>query len=286
MNRASVKLRHFPTLAMVLALSAQHAVAQEAPVMLAGDDRLNAILWTMTSAEFEAAMYTGYATARAQLDAALADKTRTALPEQTGKYSKLPPAIIMDVDETILDNGPYQVRLMNNTDKKPADLMTQWVEEANAKPLPGAAEFIAYAQSKGVTIFYVTNRNAEKEAATRKNLAAIGAKLPENIDTVLLEREKPEWKNDKATRRAAVAETHRVLLLLGDDFNDFVSTQRLSSPERRALVQREAKRWGRDWIMFPNPMYGSWENAAINFEFRAPVEERRKIKQDTLKALQ
>ena len=173
MNRASVKLRHFPTLAMVLALSAQHAVAQEAPVMLAGDDRLNAILWTMTSAEFEAAMYTGYATARAQLDAALADKTRTALPEQTGKYSKLPPAIIMDVDETILDNGPYQVRLMNNTEKKPADLMTQWVEEANAKPLPGAAEFIAYAQSKRVTIFYITNRNAEKEAATRKNLVAL-----------------------------------------------------------------------------------------------------------------
>jgi len=264
------------------ALLASSASAQDKPA----DDRLNAVLWTMTSAEFEAASYMAFANARAQLDAALKDKSRTAALEQTGKFSRLPPAVIVDVDETIIDNGPYQVRLMNNTTERPADLMAKWVEEASAKPLPGAPEFLAHAKAKGVTIFYITNRNAEKEEATRKNLAAVGATFPTDVDTVLLEREKPEWTGDKTSRRAEVAKTHRVLLLIGDDFNDFVSAQRLPPPERRATAEREAARWGRDWIIIPNPMYGSWENAAVNFQFRATPEERRKIKRDTLDALQ
>jgi len=272
--------------AMALAgcLLASQVQAQDAPA-IPGDDRLNAVLWTMTSAEFEAASYMAYAVAKTQLDAALKDKSRSAVA-QTGEYTKLPPAIIMDIDETILDNGPYQVRLMNDTVTRPADLMSTWVEEANAKPLPGVIDFITYAQSKGVTIFYITNRNSEKEAATRKNLEAVGAKLPTDVDTVMLEREKPEWTGDKASRRAVVAEKYRVLLLLGDDFNDFVTAQRLPAPERRATAEREAARWGRDWIIIPNPMYGSWENSAINFQFRATIDERRRIKHDTLKALQ
>jgi 5'-nucleotidase (lipoprotein e(P4) family) len=277
--------KHKFAMALAVCFAGQHAMAQDTP-SIPGDDRLNAVLWTMTSAEFEAASYMAFAVAKTQLDAALKDKSRTAALEQTGKYAKLPPAIIMDIDETVLDNGPYQVRLMNDTTTRPADLMSTWVEEANAKPLPGVVEFIQYAQSKGVTIFYITNRNSEKEAATRKNLAAIGSKLPDNFDTVMLERERPEWTGDKTTRRAAVAATHRVLLLLGDDFNDFVSAQRLPAPDRRATAEREAQRWGRDWIIIPNPMYGSWENASINFQFRAPLDERRRIKHDTLKALQ
>jgi acid phosphatase len=267
-------------------LLAMPALAQETIKDTPADDRLNAVLWTMTSAEFEAASYMAFANARAQLDAALKDRSRSAALEQTGKFAKLPPAVIMDIDETVLDNGPYQVRLMNNTTERPADLMAKWVQEAGAKPLPGAPEFIKYAESKGVTIFYITNRNAEKEEATRKNLAAVGATFPKDIDTVFLEREKPEWTGDKTSRRAEVAKTHRVLLLIGDDFNDFVSAQRLPPPERRATAEREAARWGRDWIIIPNPMYGSWENAAINFQFRASPEERRKIKRDTLDALQ
>jgi 5'-nucleotidase (lipoprotein e(P4) family) len=280
-----VKKSTIAMLALASVLVGRSAMAQGAPA-IPGDDRLNAVLWTMTSAEFEAASYMAYAVAKTQLDAALKDKSRTAALEQTGEYRKLPPAIIMDIDETVLDNGPYQVRLMNDAVTRPADLMATWVEEATAKPLPGVVEFIKYAQSKGVTIFYITNRNAEKEAATRKNLAAVGAHFPEAIDTVMLEREKPEWTGDKSSRRAAAAATHRILLLLGDDFNDFVTAQRLPASERRATAEREAVRWGRDWIIIPNPMYGSWEGASINFQFRSPVEERRRIKHETLKALQ
>lgn len=242
------------------------------------DDRLNAIVWTMTSAEYEASVRMAYAMARTALDAALKNKKHSAALEQTGNFSKLPPAIILDVDETVLSNGPFQVMLMTDTQTRPAEIMSRWVEQADAKPLPGAVEFIQYAQSKGVTAFFITNRNAEKEAATRKNLAGVGIHLPTEVDTVLLEREKPEWTGDKSTRRAEVAAKYRVLLVIGDDFNDFVPAFRVPMAERKALAEKEAARWGRDWIILPNPMYGSWEGASFGFDFRSTPDDRRRHK--------
>ncbi|MBL8630345.1 MAG: 5-nucleotide phosphatase [Rhodospirillaceae bacterium] len=274
------------TLGVALTFFAHVAFAQEsateAPVT--PDDRLNAVLWQLTSAEYEGATRTAFAMARVALDKALKDKKHTAAIEQTGKFAKLPPAIIFDIDETVLDNGPNQVRMMLDTKTRPAELMARWHERGVAKPVPGAVEFIEYAQSKGVTLFFITNRNAEKEDGTRKNLEAIGVKLPATVDTVMMEHEKPEWKFDKGLRRATVAKDYRVVLVVGDDYGDFTSVWNKPTDERRKDAETEAARWGRDWILIPNPIYGSWENAAIKFNFRAPPDERRKIKHDTLKA--
>ena len=82
----------------------------------------------------------------------------------------------------------------------------------------------------------------------------------------------------------SLTKNYRVLMLLGDDFGDFTSDWNKSSDERRAVAQKEAARWGRDWIMIPNPMYGSWENASFNFNFRASPADRRKMKHDAVKA--
>lgn len=259
--------------------------ATAVPEPAAANDHLNAILWHQSSAEFEATARTAFAMARIALDAALADKSRTALPDQRGDIVNLPPAIITDVDETILDNGPFQGTLMKEQPARPAMAWADWVEKAIAKPIPGADDFIRYAQNKGVTIFFITNRNAEKEAATRKNLADIGVKFPTDFDTVFLDRERPEWRGDKALRRAAAASTHRILLLLGDDFGDFTSNYSKSTADRRAYAATEASRWGRDWIMLANPIYGSWENAINNFNFRIPPAERRKMKWDAVRTV-
>ncbi len=276
----------FLALAGVAAFCAQHAFAQDQMndgAAVVADDRLNALVWQMTSAEYEGAARTAYTTATAALDRALKNKKHSAATEQTGNFAKLPPAIIMDIDETVLDNGPVQVHMLVDTKTRAGELMGKWFDRAVAKPTPGAAEFIQYAQSKGVTVFFISNRNADKEAPTRKNLEAIGVRLPA-FDTVFLERERDDWKYDKGARRAEVAKTHRILLLIGDDFGDFTSTWNKTAAERRAIAQEQSARWGKDWIMIPNPMYGSWENAAINFNFRATPDERRKIKHDAVKA--
>jgi acid phosphatase len=194
------------------------------------------------------------------LDRALADRRWTAAGQQ-GDYRRLPPAVVLDVDETVLDNSPNQAReVLQGRGFDPAEWQ-KWVAERAATAIPGAVEFCRYAASRKVTVFYVTNREAAMEEATRANLARLGFPLSPHTDTVMLRGEKPEWVSDKASRRAEVAARHRVLLLIGDDLNDFLSGARAALADRQALMNAHRDKWGRQWILLPNPGYGSWEEA-------------------------
>ena len=126
--------------------------------------------------------------------------------------------------------------------------------------IPGAREFIEYARGRGIAVFFVSNRTAEVKEATRQNLSqALGYPVPQN--QLMLKEERPEWTDAKTARRAAIAQTHRVLLLIGDDFNDFFRLQSLPSEQRNAIGQQYRRRWGRSWILLPNPVYGTWERS-------------------------
>lgn len=236
------------------ATDASPAVAAEHPT-------LYATLWIQTAAEYRALAWQAYAAARASLARALADSTWTAAVEQEGAdYAGLPPAIVVDIDETVLDNSPFQARVIRSGGGFDPEAWAAWVEEGRAAPVPGAPEFLALADSIGVTVFYITNRDVSGEAATRRNLEAAGLPVDPDVDTVLLRGEREEWSSDKASRRAAVAERYRVVLVVGDDFNDFVPA-RLPRADRDRLVERYRDRWGERWIVLPNPTYGSWEGA-------------------------
>jgi 5'-nucleotidase (lipoprotein e(P4) family) len=131
-----------------------------------------------------------------------------------------------------------------------------WVGESAAEAIPGAKEFLDYAHSRGVTPFYITNRKKQaEEAATRRNLERLG--FPLGPDTLLTRTD----TRDKSPRRDSVAARYRVLLVLGDDLNDFVFADGKSVEERRQLVENNRARWGTQWLILPNPMYGSWEKA-------------------------
>jgi 5'-nucleotidase (lipoprotein e(P4) family) len=230
----------------------------------AAHENLNAVIWMQTALEYEATALQAYRLARLQLDAALADPAWTAAIEQTGGVSKLPPAVIVDVDETVLDNSYYQARMVRDNTAYAAATWDPWVREARATAIPGAREFTQYAAQKGVTVFYVTNRTANLEAATRKNLGAERFPLAEEVDTVLTRGERPEWNTSaKGRRRAHVARDFRILLLVGDDLGDFAVDASGTPPERRARMEPYADWWGRRWIMLPNPTYGSWERAIV-----------------------
>lgn len=224
-------------------------------------EMLPSVLWVQTSAEYRALSEQAYAAAEAALERALADSSWTAALEQTGDYAARPPAVILDIDETALDNSPYQARLVLEGTAFEPGTWTAWIDEAAAPAVPGAVEFARAAAGRGVTVFYVSNRDSIHEPGTRQNLERVGFPLPSAPDVVLLRGERG-WASDKAGRRAAVAAEHRVLLLIGDDFNDFADA-RLPRAERDALVRRHADRWGERWIVLPNPMYGSWLGAAI-----------------------
>lgn len=249
------------------------------------NDNLNATLWMQRSVEYKANAAAAYALARIRLDQALADKKWTGAPEeQTGDYANLPPAIIVDIDETALDNSAYQAWMVLNNQRFSPKTWTQFVNAQMSTPIEGALEFAKYADAKGVKVFYVSNRTAEEEPATRKNMEKFGFPMGGNVDVFLTAKEKPEWGSAKSTRRAHVAKDYRVLLNIGDNFGDFTDAYKGSEDERLKVFEANKARWGREWIMLPNPTYGSFESAPFGHNYKLPAEEQRKAKLGVLKA--
>jgi acid phosphatase len=226
--------------------------------------------------------------ARETLDLALRNKDWTAAQEQLKGYQHLPPAVILDVDRTVLDNTPFQGQLVKEGQAFTIELWEKWVSMAKALPVPGALGFVKYAESKKVEIFYVTNRTANLELATRNNLEKLGFPTKTEPDTLLMKKEKG-WGSDKSSRRRHVAKKYRILLLLGDDFNDFVSGVRgkgVSLKDRTRLANQYKSHWGEKWIMLPNPVYGSWEAALYDFEYGLPHAEKLKRSYENLKTME
>jgi len=244
----------------------------------ATDDRLDAILWQTTSAEYQILAKSIYASAAAHLERALTDRQWTALPAQSRDSQTLPPAIIMDIDETVLDTGSFQSHLVKNGARFSTPLWRDWLNQNHPPAVPGALEFISLAQSRGVSVFFVTNRDYATEPVTRVQLASVGIALPANFDTVLSANERPDWGVDKDSRRQFIAQSYRVLMVFGDDLGDFISEYR-TAPHARVLEAKKYNNWGTKWFMLPNPMYGSWETSLYNFGSELKVEEisRRKL---------
>jgi 5'-nucleotidase (lipoprotein e(P4) family) len=228
----------------------------------AGHTLINASLWVQSAAEYDATALQTYANARRMLDAALADPAWSAMPGQNAT-AEMPPAIILDLDETVLDNVRFEARMVRAGQTYNGDDWLTWVKESAAGTVPGAREFLDYARSRGVTPFYITGRKAVEEAATLRNLQQLGLPLSPAEDTLLVRGERPEWDSgDKGPRREYVATRYRVLLLVGDDLNDFVNAREKSQAEREEIMRTTAANWGTKWFMLANPMYGSWEDAA------------------------
>lgn len=240
-----------------------------------GHTILNATLWVQSSAEFRGASMQAFAAARRALDEALADRTRTGATEETNADPDQPPAIVTDVDETVLDNTPFEARVIQAGKTYDSAAWKTWTAEGTAPAMPGATEFLKYAQSRGVTVFYVTNRDEDERPGTRANLERLGFPLDPNVETLLL---RSGGVSDKSPRRKHVADRYRLLLLLGDDFNDFANVREASWQQRDTLVHEKESWWGTRWIMLPNPMYGSWERAAIGSGGTPCEQAERKVK--------
>ena len=248
-------------------------------------DLLLATLWTQRAVEYKANALTVYALARLRLDEALADKGWTAAPaEQKGDFGALPPAVVLDVDETVLDNSLYQAWMMKNDQTFSVKSWNQFCADQVSRAIPGAVEFTKYADSKGVKVFYVTNRGAETEKDTRANMEKLGFPMGGNVDTFLMQNEKEGWGSAKGTRRAAIARDYRILLNLGDNFGDFDDRYRSTEADRMKAYESDMAYWGRQWLMLPNPTYGSFDTATYGHDFKKPLGDQRKAKWDAIES--
>jgi len=274
--------RKFLVLGTVLAaLSTGIARAQE----VAPSDMLLATLWTQRSVEFKGNALTVYALGKIRLDQALADKNWTAAPvEQKGDYQNLPSAVVLDVDETLLDNSRYQVWMLMNNQTFSTKTWNQFCAAQVSTAIPGAVEFTKYADSKGVKVFYLSNRDTSTEKDTRENMEKLGFPMGGNVDTFLMQGEQKEWASAKSTRRAVVTKDYRVLLNIGDNFGDFDDRYRSSEADRVKAFESDMAYWGKQWLMLPNPTYGSFDTAAYGHDFKKSLAEQRKAKWDVLES--
>jgi len=250
-------------------------------------DNLNAVAWVQTSVEYKALSKQSYRAAADHLDAALKEKHWDALvPDERGNAATgLKPAVVMDVDETVLDNSPYQARLIRDGKEYDEVSWDQWVAEKKAKPVPGVVDFAKAANAKGVTVLYISNRAVHLKEATLANLRAVG--LPVADDSVFLGLgtvvEGCEQNgSEKNCRRRLAGQKYRVLMQFGDQIGDFVQVE-INTPEGRQKLYDEYEDWfGERWWMLPNPTYGSWEPALFNNDWAQPAEARSQAKRAAL----
>lgn len=253
-------MRRLAPVLLLFAACATTTTRQPAAVQCnPGHTILNATLWVQSSAEYDAVATQTFGAARRALDEALADPARVGALEETENDPSQPPALIVDMDETVLDNTPFQARVIRKGMTYDSKMWKEWTAEGAAPAVPGAKQFLDYAKSRGVTVFYITNRDEDERPGTRRNAERLGFPLDPSVETILLRKD----TSDKSSRRAQVAASYRVLLLVGDDFNDFANVREATWEERNALLERMKEWWGSRWFMMPNPMYGSWERAAI-----------------------
>ncbi|MFC3550748.1 5'-nucleotidase, lipoprotein e(P4) family [Lysobacter cavernae] len=261
--------------------------ASAATATVAADDNLNAVLWMQASAEYQAATITVYRAAADGLDAALKQKHWDALvPDERGNAATgLKPAVIMDVDETVLDNSPYQARLVRNGRAYDELSWDQWVAEKKARPVPGVVEFAKAAAAKGVTIVYLSNRAVHLKDATLANLRAVGMPVADDsvflgLGTVLDGCE--QHGSEKNCRRRLAGQQYRVLMQFGDQLGDFVQITANTRDGRAQLLDEYADWFGERWWMLPNPSYGSWEPALFNNDWSQSRAARRETKRQAL----
>lgn len=235
--------------------------------------QVGTILWTQTSAEYRALAYQAFDLAKLRLDQTLA--------KQKNVRAAKPIAIVVDVDETVLDNSRFQAELILRGVGYTPQAWQAWCDRAEAGAVPGAAEFLNYAAGKGVRVFYITNRRQPEKAGTMTNLKNAG--FPNVSDETVMIRESASAS--KETRREKVRAGHRLVMLVGDNLNDFNDNfSGKSIADRKAEVDRERAAFGSEYIVIPNPMYGDWESAVYGNQPLSDSDRRTK-RRETLRGI-
>lgn len=240
-----------------------------------------AVSWVQQSGEYRALAYQAFNIAKFNFDIAKSKKIAR-------------PAIIVDIDETVLDNSSYQAGLLDSNKGFELSTWNQWIKAEKAKAVPGAVEFVNYVNKNGGKVFFVSNRDVKSvktskindlEISTINNLKAVGF-TGVNENTVLLKGEftkiingkqdnSKQWRVDAVKNGGADKTKYTVVALIGDNLNDFDETIGKTNQERRDFTDKNRNFYGMlnitktgtiqpAYIAMPNPMYGNWETGMYN----------------------
>lgn len=218
------------------------------------------------AAEYKALCYQAFNVARLRIDA-------------YQPVSNLPLCIVTDIDETILDNSPYQTN--RNLAGLDYDLETwkQWTAKAQADTVPGSGSFLNFVAQKKIEVFYITNRTEAERKGTLINLQKLGLPFADSAHLLL-----KSTTSGKEPRRKTVTENHEIILLLGDNLADFTMLfDKKSLSERDAQVKSLASLFGNKFIVLPNSVYGDWEHALFQHKYDLPAKQKDSLLRASLK---
>lgn len=264
-----MKTVYFITLLVVLGgcTSQRKAVAPSQPgIPIQG--KLFASAYQQLAAEYHALCLQAYNLARMRVD------------ESLQQVSDKPRAIVTDLDETALDNSPFDVHQSLQGKDYEAISWMEWTAKAQADTVPGAVSFLKYASTKGIDIFYITNRDEKDRTGTLQNLQHFG--FPNADNSHLLVRQNTSGKEE---RRQQVSATHHIILLLGDNLSDFSSLfDKKSYEERLQTTKQLAPEFGKLFIVLPNPVYGDWEGALYGYNNKFSIAQKDSVIRKLLKS--
>ena len=207
-----------------------------------------ATIWYQKSPEVKALYHQGFNIAK----------------ERVLEYAKQkgdnPKAVVVDLDETMIDNSPFQGKMIETGKPFTPEMWGEWVALEQAEALPGAVEFTQFCQSIGVDVIYLSNRSISEQDATMRNMQKLGFAFvkPENFFL-------KDTTSGKEPRRQVVSQKFDIILLLGDNLNDFAEVfENRTNTWGQTVVDDYREEFGRRFIVFPNPMYGEWEKNIYN----------------------
>lgn len=226
-----------------------------------------ATLFMQKSAEYRALTFQTYNFAKIRLDQLL----------EQNDYQK--PVIIIDVDETILNNSPYSGMEILEDTSFTFDNWKQWTDMGDADTISGSVSFLKYADSKGISLYYVTNRAASESEGTISNF--IKFDIPQSSPDHFLFKTTTSGK--KGRRDSIIALGFEPLLFIGDNLNDLSEIyENKSSEDRNQLIMENSNDFGSKFILFPNPNYGAWEKAIYNNSYNWTAAQKDSLRRDKI----
>jgi 5'-nucleotidase (lipoprotein e(P4) family) len=149
-----------------------------------------------------------------------------------------------------------------------------WTKKGEADSVPGAPSFFKYAASKGVAVFYISNRSVQELPQTIANLQKYNMPFAD-AGHILLRT----TTSNKDERRALVTANYNVLLYFGDNLGDFKGVfDKKTTTSRDSLVHQYAADFGSRFIVLPNPVYGEWVGALFGYRYADSMD----IKADSM----
>ncbi len=224
---------------------------------------LQSILWYQHSPEMRALYIQSYNNAKIALLSNLKNKI----------HKQKKNAVVVDIDETILDNSPYEGWLFLTNNIYCDSSWNEWVKEAKAEPLPGTVDFLNFAKNNGCEVFYISNRKKDPLfEPTLQNLKKFN--LPFADEKHLLLKTKSDTnsagKTTKEKRRLMIENelNFEIVLLCGDqiaDFdNEFSVAKGITEKQINERVDKLSGKFGSRFIIIPNPMYSDWLSQNIS----------------------